>query len=242
MVQQSVYTEDEIIDLINSDDMEDNTIGARNLWTFWEQWENKEKLISTGDRLFKLLDELKDETKTTANINMRPIWHYLLALGSIQYMPAIPLIKSLLLNNEVVENVRGFAAETLTRYPPGVVDDELEESLWTLAQKDPSLPVRVNSFRALGHRYAETKDAEVAKKLWKAMKKQQNSAIKSTIIAMIGQVGSKVVVPDLIHMLITRRTGAMKNDAGLALDMIAKINGMDNRDDLIKSMADIEME
>ncbi|RMG34808.1 MAG: hypothetical protein D6732_10300 [Methanobacteriota archaeon] len=239
-MQQSPYTEDEIVEMINSDNLEDISTGARNLWTFWDQWEHKEKFEGLGERLLTLLKSSIEALPKGFTGSYRPAWHFLLSLGVLQYEPAHDYIFSLLVDTQIVENVRGFAADALSRYPPQKLKDEQLERIWELAEKDESLPVRVNCIRAIANNFYNSKSDDVAKRLWEMMKRQTNPAIKTTIMGAIGEIGSMSVVPDLIHTLITRRTPALKKDAGLTLDRIAEVNGMNNRDDLIKSFSNVD--
>lgn len=239
-MQQSPYTEDEIVEMITSENLEDISTGARNLWTFWAQWEHKEKFEELGEKLLDLLKSSIDALPEGFSGSYRPAWHFLLALGVLQYEPAKDYIFSLLENEKIVENVRGFAADSLSRYPEGSLSKEQVEKLWELAESDDSLPVRVNCIRAIASNFHNSKSDQVAKRLWEMMKKQSNPAIKTAIMGAIGEIGSTVVVPDLIHTLITRRTPALKKDAGLTLDRIAELNGMKNRDDLIKSFSEVD--
>ena len=239
-MQQSPYTPDEIIEMINSDDLEENAIGARNLWTFWEKWPNQEIFKSLGSRLHYLLNETMAALPEGFSGSFRPVWHFLLSLGCLQYSEAYNDIFAILANPAIVENIRGFAADALARYPPGSLTKEQEEILWKLAEEDSSLPVRVNCIRAIASNYFNSRNENIAKRLWEMQKIQSNPAIKSTIMAAIGDVASTAIVPELIHTLITRRTPAMKKDAGLTLDRIAQLNGMKNRDDLIKSFSKID--
>ncbi len=240
MVQQSAYTEDEIIEMINSDDFEEITVAARNLWTFWEQWKEKEKFADLGEKLLQLLKDAINSIPENFTGSFRPAWHFLLSLGVLQYKPAHDYIFSLLENENILENIRGFAADALARYPPNSLSDKQVETLWEMAEKDNSLPVRVNCIRAIANNYYNSKNDKVAKRLWELMQKQANPAIKTTTMNAIGEIGSTVLVPELIHTLITRRTPMLKRDAGLTLDRIAELNGMKNRDDLIKSFSSIE--
>ncbi len=239
-MQQSPYTEDEIVEMINSENLDDISTGARNLWTFWNQWKEKQKFDGLGERLFSLLKSSIDALPKGFPGSYRPAWHFLLALGVLQYQPALDYIFSLLDNEEIVENVRGFAADSLSRFPPESLKEEQIARIWMLAEQDDSLPVRVNCIRAIANNFHNSKSDEVAKKLWEMMKRQSNPAIKTAIMGAIGEIGSVSVVPDLIHTLITRRTPALKKDAGLTLDRIAELNGMKNRDDLIKSFSSVD--
>lgn len=251
MVQQSAYSPDEIIEMINSQDVEEQGVGARNIWAFWESWctrlgseaNARDTFKTISDRLLSLLLEHQDEIRDVETYSQpRYIWHFLLGLGVLHNEEAIPLIKEIVSDGHYLENVRGFAADALSRYPKGIIDSDFEEKLWYIAATDGSLPVRVNCFRAIAANYAQTKNDKIAKKLWNALEEQENPAIKTAVVLSIGEIGSKAVVPDLIHTLITRRTGAMKKDAGDALDRIAELNGLSSRDDLIKSMDDIDMD
>lgn len=256
MVQRSAYSAQEIKDMIKSDDKDDQGVAARNLWSFWEGWKEdkkeegfehpdeqaREQFSEIAPRLHEfLLRDLDELSKAEGYSQPRHIWHYLLSLGTLQYLPALSTILDTLIDRNVVENVRGFAADALTRFPPGSLTHETVTKLWELGENDPSLPVRVNSIRAIAANYYASGDAAVAKKLWKLIETQENPAILTAMMLALGDIGSKSVVPDLVHTLITRRTGTMKKDAGLALDKIAELNGMSNRDALIKSMEDIEM-
>ena len=257
MVQRSAFTPDEIAEMINSDDKEDQGVAARNLWSFWKGWQEDINIEEGEDpeekvrdlfgplapKIYELLQRDIELLKSESSYTMpRHIWHFLISLGCLQYEEALPDIRDILMDTSIVENVRGFAAEALTRYDASQIPEDFIEDLWKLALTDNSLPVRVNSIRAISRKYANTKNEEVSKRLWDEIVTDENinHAIISTAMMTIGEIGSKVLVPDLIHMMITRRTGALKKDAALTLDRIAELNGMRNRDDLIKSLDSIE--
>ncbi len=257
MVQRSAFTPDEIRQMLLSDDVEDQGVAARNLWAFWKGWqedvegsneEEKEEKVrkqfaDLAPRLHDLLRKDIEKAREADKYQMlRHMWHYLISLGCLQYPEALGDIHGILIDLSVPENVRGFAADSLTRYRPEHITDEMVEDLWRLALEDHSLPVRVNSIRALATKYRNSKNASVSKKFWENIVTRDdiNAGIISVAVAAIGEVGSTEIVPDLIHMMITRRTGALKKDAALALDKIAEHNGMKNRDDLIKSLEQIE--
>jgi len=257
MVQRSAFTEEEIIQMIRSDDTEDQGVAARNLWSFWKGWvedadgsttEEKEQNVRTrfasvAPLIYELLVRDVEKIKGETEYRMpRHIWHYLISLGCLQYPDAIDSIHTILTDSSIVENVRAFAADSLTRYRSDQIGDEIVKSLWQLALTDDSLPVRVNSIRAIATKYKNSKNPEISKRIWDEIVNDEDihSAVISTAMAAIGDVGSKTIVPDLIHMMITRRTGALKKDAALALDRIAVLNGLTNREDLIKDMKDIE--
>jgi hypothetical protein len=251
MVQRSAYEAKEIIEMINSEDVEEQAVGARNLWAFWNGWiedfEGYDKSIEFFSPIIPRLIELLKNDLDTLRENKgysqpRHIWHFILTLGVLNSKEGLPLITEILLDSSILENVRGFAADALTRYPSGSLDESLLDKLWEFARTDDSLPVRVNCYRAIASNYFNTKNDKIAKMLWEELEKQDNPTINTTLMIAIGEIGSKIVVPDLVHALITRHTGAMKKDAGLALDRIAELNNLANRDDLIKTVSDLEME
>lgn len=243
-MKKSAYSPQEVIEFINSDDQEKQGVGARNLWAFWATWENTSLFSEISARLLELfraeIQKLREENKGGFH-QPRHIWHFMLALGSLQYKDGLPLIKEVLADLSIVENIRGFAADALTRYPPGSLDEEYLEVVWKLGTTDESLPVRVNCFRVVAAMHSNSKNGDIAKRFWKVLEEQDNPAIKTTIMGNIAEIGSKEIVPDLVHTLITRRTGTLKKDAGLALDRIAELNGLSGRDELIKSIDSTEM-
>ena len=253
MVQRSVYTIEEIIQMINSGDQDEQSVGARNLWAFWNGWVEhflesldpdgacRKKFESVAPTLKTLLENELTYLKSVKNEQPRHIWHYILSLGTLHYFPALSLIQEILFDTSILENVRGFAADALTRFPSAFLDKETESKIWNLILSDGSLPVRVNSIRVIGNNYASSKNDTISKKLWDCINHQENSAIISTLMMTIGNIGSKAVVPDLVHTLITRRTGTLKKDAGLALDKIAEINGLRGRDALIETIKGSDM-
>jgi HEAT repeat protein len=223
--RQIPFTSNELVEMLKSNDPEERAAGARRIWTDWELLDQKDLLIAQGPLLLKFLSESSSKT--------REIWHYMIALGTINFTEALPIIKDQLINSPS-ENIRGFAADALSRYNVENIDDETKELLWKLAETDDSLVVRVNSIRAIGNGFIKTKNTEISEKLLVLLKKQTHNAIKSTIIGLIGDIGSLVVVPELVHIMITRRTEANKKIASIALDQIAKLNGYKNRAELIK--------
>jgi len=221
------FTSDELVEMLKSNNPEERAAGARRIWTDWELLDQKDLLKTQGPLILNLLLE--------AGSSAREIWHYMIALGTINFTEAIPTIKDRL-QNSLSENIRGFAADALSRYNIEDIDKETRVMLWKLAETDESLVVRVNSIRALGNGFIKTKNAEITDKLLALLNKQIHSAIKSTIIGLIGDIGSLNAVPELLHIMITRRTEADKKITATALDQIARINGYESRVELIKNI------
>ncbi|MHA2101490.1 MAG: HEAT repeat domain-containing protein [Candidatus Kariarchaeaceae archaeon] len=221
------FTTPELIQMLKSENPEERGAAARRIWTDWEILENRE-MINDLDR--DLVQLLRDEKRE------RNIWHIMIVLGLINSAEALPLISDYLKNSED-ENIRGFAADSLSRYQPNALEPQLLKLLWSLSENDPSLVVRVNSIRAYTNQFRGTKNDEISVKLFDLLKKQSHSAVKTSILQQIGEIGSLVIVPDLIHIMITRRTEIDKKMAGIALDMIAKSNGYENREILINQFS-----
>ena len=224
------FTSSELVEMLSSTDPEERAASARRIWTDWDHLENREILIELGSKLIELL---KKEGAS------RHSWHYMMALGSIRHIEAIPeLIEKL--ENSPSENIRGFAADALSKYTMGQLDENTIELLWMLAENDDSLVVRVNSIRALANPYIGSKDDVISNKLLKLLKTQNHSAISSTIIGLLGEIGCLKIVPELTHIMIARRTKSVKTIASTALDKIAKIHGFNNRSDLLKRIENID--
>lgn len=224
----TVFTSDDIKTMILGEDSKDRSVGARRIWTDWKNYNESErvKLRLLGDNIFQLLKN---------NLSSRDTWHYMLALGTLDYVDAQETIMSLL-NNSQDENIRGFAVESFSRYSKGLVMEKYIEKFWELIATDPSLVVRINSLRAISSDYLASMDNKMALKLFDLLDTQSHSTVRTAIIQILGDIGSIKVVPDLTHMMIARRIAADKKDAALALDRIAEINGYTNRVDLIKKI------
>ncbi|MCE7734195.1 MAG: HEAT repeat domain-containing protein [Candidatus Heimdallarchaeota archaeon] len=224
MVSSPIYSVEELKQMISSDNIEERGTAARRIWTDWN-------LYDKDDEFFQLetliLDLLKNETAG------RNTWHYMISLGLMNSEDAIEeIVNKLDSSNE--ENIRGFAADALGRYKINQLNNDTLELLWNLAEFDPSLVVRVNSIRACTNQYKQTKNEIISKRLFNLLESQDHSAVQTTILQQIGEIGSLILVPDLIHIMITRRTELDKKMAGITLDSIAKANGFHNREDLLK--------
>ena len=196
MVSSPIYSVEELKQMISSDNIEERGTAARRIWTDWN-------LYDKDDEFFQLetliLDLLKNETAG------RNTWHYMISLGLMNSEDAIEeIVNKLDSSNE--ENIRGFAADALGRYKINQLNNDTLELLWNLAEFDPSLVVRVNSIRACTNQYKQTKNAAVSKRLFNLLESQNHSAVQTTILQQIGEIGSLILVPDLVHILITRRT------------------------------------
>lgn len=221
------FTTPELILMLKSENSDERGVASRRIWTDWEKLENKDLFHQEEDYFISLLQNEENE---------RNIWHIMIILGLINSVKAIPIIVNLL-KTSTIENIRGFAADSLSRYKQHVLDIDTLELLWSLSSTDPSLVVRVNSIRACSNQFKNSGNKEISIRLFELLEEQTHSAIKTTILQQLGEIGSTVVVPDLIHIMITRRTEIDKKMAGIALDMIAKSNGYQNRQDLIKMFA-----
>lgn len=224
MSKSPIYSINELEKMLRSDSVDENGAAARRIWTDWDLYPKNDDFLNLEPVILDLLR--KDTTE-------RNSWHYMISLGLFNSIDAIDDIVDRLLNSKF-ENVRGFAADALSRYAINQLNEETTELLWNLVDKDPSLVVRVNSIRACTSQYKFTKNEEISKRLFNLLESQTHSAIQTTILQQIGEIGSMILVPDIIHIMITRRTELDKKMAGIALDSIAKINGYHNRDDLLK--------
>ncbi len=218
------FTTPELISMLNSKKSQERGIAARRIWTDWDTLEDIEAIKKEEKNLISLL---KNET------HERNIWHLMLVLGLLNSKDAVPIIINHLIVSKS-ENIRGFAADALSRYEIAILSSNTIQMLWKLIESDPSLVVRVNCIRACTNMYKGSKNSEISGRLFNLMSTQTHSAIITTILNQLGEIGSTAIVPDLVHIMITRRTEVDKKMAGLALDNIAKLNGYENRADLIK--------
>ncbi|OLS28206.1 MAG: hypothetical protein HeimC2_08610 [Candidatus Heimdallarchaeota archaeon LC_2] len=223
-----IYSIPELSNMLNSKDKADRGAAARRIWTDWDSYNKNKKFLKLEKRLLILY-----RTEPLG----RNSWHYMLSLGLMNSRQAIDDIVDNLTNSKD-ENIRGFAADALGRYSVGQLPNEVIELLWDLAESDASLVVRVNSIRASSNQYKLTKNESVSKRLLNLMKSQSHSAVQTTIIQQIGEIGSLVLVPELIHIMITRRIEIDKKIAGIALDNIAKANNFSDRQSLINLFKD----
>ena len=224
----------ELIDRVNGDNITQVSSATRRIWTDWNYYtaDEKEEIRSLGDRIFGLLKK---------DMESRNAWHYLLALGCIDYLPAQELIFDLLLNS-TDENIRGFAADTFSKYSLENVDDKIIDTLWTLIERDSSLVVRINSLRTVSSPYFASKNGEMARRVFALLESQKHSAIRTAILQILGDIGSIVIVPDLVHIMIARRLEMDKKGSAKALDKIAELNGYNDRRDLIKKITGNDIE
>lgn len=214
--------------MLNSKDIAERGVAARRIWTDWDFYNKEDEFLKLEK---KLLELLRIETSD------RNIWHYMISLGLMNSRDAIDDIVHNLAKSKD-ENVRGFAADALGRYGVDQLPEEIVEVLWDLAESDSSLVVRVNSIRACSNQYKLTKNESISKRLFSLMKSQSHSVVQTTIMQQIGEIGSLVLVPELIHIMITRRIEIDKKMAGIALDNIAKTNGFSDRQSLINLFKD----
>lgn len=226
MVKIPVLTPVDINNKINGDKLADKTTASRHIWTDWKFFteEQRDEIRPLGDKIFKLLNE---------DLESRNTWHYLLALGSMDYSPAQELMLDLLLNSPS-ENIRGFAADALSRYTRSDLSDNILKQLWSLIENDESLVVRINSLRAVSVSHFGTKNDKLAITIFALLKKQEHSALRTAILQILGDIGSTAVVPDLVHIMIARRQEMDKKGTALALDRIAVLNDYNDRVDLIR--------
>lgn len=222
------FTSQELANMLQSENPDEQASSARRIWTDWPHLENREILLSCGIILYDLLKVDKESRKT---------WHLMMALGTLNHTEAIALIRELLIHSKS-ENIRGFAADAMSRF--NEIDDETNKVLWGLAKSDSSLVVRVNSIRALGSTFSTSKNDEISLRLLELLKHQQNTVVISTIIGLLGEIGSIKVVPDLVHFMLTKQEKPEKKIAAIALDQIADINEYEDRSDLIKKVMTAE--
>ncbi|MHA2033212.1 MAG: HEAT repeat domain-containing protein [Candidatus Kariarchaeaceae archaeon] len=201
---------------------------TRNIWLKWENLENKETIKNEEDHILLLLEQDTGE---------RNIWYYMIVLGLINSTKAIPIILDNL-RNSIDENIRGFAAEALGKYKLENLTKEILRLLWQLASTDPLLVVRVNSIRAIANHFYASRNEDISYRFLKLLKEQSDITIRTAIMHEIGEIGSMAIVPDLIHILITRRTEMDIKITGSTLDKIALINGYSTREDLIQQFSE----
>ena len=214
-----------LIEMLESNDYPKQTTAARRIWTDWNQIENKKNLNVVSPILLDLLKKSDDQG--------REVWHFMISLGCLQNLEAIPIILDKLENSESV-NIRGFAAEALSRYSLEQVSDNVLEGLWACIENEENeLVVIVNSIRALKNYYANTRNDDIANRLIEAIDFHENPIIKNTIVEALGTIGSIEATPHLIHFMIMRRTELEKSIAADALDMIAYSNGLKDRKELM---------
>ncbi len=209
----------------------DRRDAARNIWVNWEKLEDKQVIKNEEELILSFFNSEKAE---------KNIWYYMIVLGLINSIKAIPIILDKLRNSES-DNVRGFAAEAIGKYQVKNLTDEIFNLLWQMANSDPLLVVRVNSIRSIAIHYHESKNEEISYRFLKLLKDQSDITTRIAIIQQLGEIGSMVVVPDLIHMLITRRTELDIKITGSTLDQIARINGYSSREDLIQIFSEEQM-
>ncbi|MCY3414899.1 MAG: hypothetical protein INQ03_24830 [Candidatus Heimdallarchaeota archaeon] len=203
---------------------EDKREAARHVWSMWGQFseEDRIELATHGETLYELLKEEEGG---------RNAWNYILALGTIDYNEAQDYIFELLLHSED-ENIRGYSAGAFYRY--SFIQPHIIEKLWELGENDGSLVVRINCIRAAASEYYFSENESIARKLYKLLDTQKNNTVRMNIFQVIGHIGSKAILPELVHIMITGGKSD-QNAAVIALDYLAEIHGI-TRAELIKSI------
>ncbi|MHA2027755.1 MAG: HEAT repeat domain-containing protein [Candidatus Kariarchaeaceae archaeon] len=224
------FNSSELLEMLKSNDLDKQTVAARRIWTDWHHLKKRDVLLDGAPILLQLL---KNEEES------RHTWHFMMALGALKYKDALSYIVDKLIESKS-ENIKGFAADALSRYEYASFDQNTIDLLWELASSSDSLVVRVNSIRALGNSFIGTKNEDVSKRLMTLIDMKLNPAITATIIGLVGEIGSLAVVPDLAHIMITRRTEVDKKIAASALDQIASLQGFTNRADLLKRIDGVD--
>ncbi|OLS20778.1 MAG: hypothetical protein HeimC2_35970 [Candidatus Heimdallarchaeota archaeon LC_2] len=217
-------TATELVSKLKTGNVLDRRDAARNIWVNWESLEDRQGIKIEEELILSLLKAEKAE---------KNIWYYMIVLGLINSTDAIPIILENLRNSKS-ENIRGFAAEALGKYKLENLSNKILTLLWHLANTDPILVVRVNSIRSIAIHYHGTKNEEISYRFLKLLKDHSDSTTRIAIMQQIGEIGSMAIVPDLIHMLITRRTKLDIKITGNTLDEIARINGYLSREGLIE--------
>ncbi|MDH5402274.1 MAG: hypothetical protein OEZ01_07330 [Candidatus Heimdallarchaeota archaeon] len=219
------FNGEELKEMLHSDSKNERVAACRRIWTDWPYLEKKESLYDQGALIHQFLINETEET--------RDMWHYLLSLGTLNYLPAIPNILEKLQFAKTID-VRGMAADALGRY--STLEDQTRSLLWKMLEPEHPIVVRVNSIRAIFSEFKGSKNDERAIELFNYLKKADNDAIKFTGMSLLGEIGSTIIVPDLTHIMITRRTELDKKISADTLTQIAKMNGFETRDDLIKKI------
>jgi HEAT repeat protein len=223
---------EKLIVMLESNDPENRKSGSRKIWTEWEQISDKALIFEKEKLLLSLLKVDKGR---------RNVWYYMMILGLIESKRGQKALVEIIQESRD-ENLRGFAAEALGNYKLLNIESDSVELLMKLAKNDDALVVRVNSIRSLSKLYDNTKNDRISRHLLQLLFNESHLVVRTVILHGIGDIGSTATVPELIHLMITRRLELDINIARQTLDKIASSNSFNSRTDLIRKFSEKDLE